>query len=209
MKHGVTQSLFAYWNELRGQRSAPERSEVDPGRIRHILADTFIIEVDAERLCPVRLAGARISALAGRELKGASFMGLWRDEFREDAVALVDVAVNNASAVVASVTGSSRDGRVHDLELLLLPLRHRGKTHSRLLGALSPLAAPPRLGLDPVAGFEVRSRRIIDATEVGTPTLRPPRERLANVAPIRRGHLFVFAGGRIDGAEDAAKPPLT
>jgi hypothetical protein len=209
MKHAVTQSLFAYWNELRGQRSAPERSEVDPSRIRHVLADTLIIEVDAERLCPVRIAGTRVSALAGRELKGASFTALWRPQMREDAVSLVDLAVNDACAVVASVTGSSRDGRVHDLELLLLPLRHRGKTHSRLLAALSPLAAPPRLGLDPVAGFEVRSRRIIDLSDAEAAPLRSPRERLAGAAPTRHGHLFVFAGGRIDRTEDAAKPPLT
>ena len=42
MKHATTRMLFAYWDTLRGERAAPDRGEIEPGEIRHILADTFI-----------------------------------------------------------------------------------------------------------------------------------------------------------------------
>ena len=49
MKLAASGELFAYWNALRGARSAPERNDVDPGAIRGILADTFVLEFDEER----------------------------------------------------------------------------------------------------------------------------------------------------------------
>ena len=45
MKHATSRMLFAYWDALRGERSSPERGAINPGAIRHILADTFILEI--------------------------------------------------------------------------------------------------------------------------------------------------------------------
>src|SRR5215204_4458470 len=47
MKHATTRMIFGYWDALRGERSAPERGEIEPGEIRHVLADTFVLEVRA------------------------------------------------------------------------------------------------------------------------------------------------------------------
>ena len=63
---------------MRGARSAPERSEIDPAAIRGVLADTFILEVDISRRYPVRIAGTRTNALFLRELKGGGFLDLWQ-----------------------------------------------------------------------------------------------------------------------------------
>ena len=46
MKLAATMELYAYWNRLRGARSAPERNDVDPGAIRGVLADTFVLDFD-------------------------------------------------------------------------------------------------------------------------------------------------------------------
>ena len=43
MKHESIRQLFDYWNERRGTREAPERSDIEPGAIRRALADTFIL----------------------------------------------------------------------------------------------------------------------------------------------------------------------
>ena len=43
MKLAVTMELHAYWNRLRGARSAPERNDVDPSAIRGVLTDQFNI----------------------------------------------------------------------------------------------------------------------------------------------------------------------
>ena len=46
MKHPTSRMLFSYWDGLRGARAARERGEIEPGEIRHILADTFVLEID-------------------------------------------------------------------------------------------------------------------------------------------------------------------
>jgi hypothetical protein len=84
VKLAATIELYAYWNRLRGARSAPERNDVDPGAIRGVLADTFVLDFDASRGFPFRIAGSRANALFLRELRGFSFSELWRDADRED-----------------------------------------------------------------------------------------------------------------------------
>src|SRR5918997_383905 len=70
MKHPTSRMLFSYWDALRGDRAAPERGDVEPGDIRHILADTFILEIGEDRRATFRLGGTRVCALFARELKG-------------------------------------------------------------------------------------------------------------------------------------------
>ena len=77
MKHAASRELYAYWQEKRGTRRAPERAEIEPGAIRGVLSDAFILALDRNRGHPVRLAGTRVCALFGREIKGESFLDFW------------------------------------------------------------------------------------------------------------------------------------
>ena len=77
MKHAASRELYAYWEERRGKRPAPERADIEPGAIRHALSDAFILALDGGAGHPFRLAGTRVCALYGRELKGEAFIGLW------------------------------------------------------------------------------------------------------------------------------------
>ena len=45
--------------------------------------------------------------------------------------------------------------------MILLPLRHRGRPHTRILGALSPAVVPPWIGLYPVSHFTTSSQRVL------------------------------------------------
>ena len=49
MQKSSTKTLYDYWNMLRGSRSAPDRRDIDPTRIRNALANTFILELNDER----------------------------------------------------------------------------------------------------------------------------------------------------------------
>jgi len=60
MKHAASRELYAYWEERRGQRPAPERADIEPGAIRAALSDTFILELDAGDGHSFRLAGTRV-----------------------------------------------------------------------------------------------------------------------------------------------------
>ena len=97
MKHQATRELFAYWNALRGERTAPQRCEIDPSAIRNVLADTFMLDVDVAQRFPVRLAGTRVSGLFDADQKGESFLSLWRAEERRNiAAVLLTVAMEPA-----------------------------------------------------------------------------------------------------------------
>ncbi|WP_163981047.1 PAS domain-containing protein, partial [Raoultella ornithinolytica] len=76
-----------------------------------------------------------VCALFGRELKGVSFPSLWR-ESEPGPWRLVEIVAQDTAGVVAGLRATTERGETLDLELLLLPLRHQGKTQSRILGAL-------------------------------------------------------------------------
>jgi len=95
--------------------------------------------------------------------------------------------MDDAVGIIGGLTGLTETGRNISLEWLLLPLRHGGKTHSRMIGSLSMMTQPAWLGLDPVIGLSTLSLRIIRAKK------RPIEE----ADPItRRQNLVVLQGGR-------------
>ncbi len=179
MRHQVSKELFSYWNGLRGARAAPDRAHIDPAVIRHILADTFIMEVDADGAFPLRFSGARINALWQTEQRGESFIALWRETCRRSVSAALATVSDGAIPVVAGARTRAADGAQLDLELLLLPLRHFGKTHARMLGALSPAYPADRLGAFCVDPLEFVSMRVISLAPHPGPhrTAEPARPR--------------------------------
>ena len=103
MKTPPCRKLLTYWNARRGARRAPERGDIEPGAIRDILGDSFIVGFDVEAGHPFRLAGTRVCTLFGREPVGA----------------LVPPVADEAVAVVAGVAARTAKGSRADLELLL------------------------------------------------------------------------------------------
>lgn len=195
MRHQVSKDLFAYWSELKGARAAPDRSDIDPGAIRQILADTFIIEVDGDLIFPVRLSGTRLNALWGREQKGESFVDLWREEDRRSIAAAMLTVIDGVAPIVAGARTRAPGAAPLELELLLLPLRHFGKTHSRVLGALSPAYQPEWLGLRRAGRLELVSLRIISA-EPSRAFLPSPPSLPARVPRAERPRFVVYQGDK-------------
>jgi hypothetical protein len=77
MKHPSNQEFFAYWDEKRASERAPDRSEIEPSAVRELLGDIFVLSYDSAAGYPFRVAGTRICALLGRDLKDRSFSGLF------------------------------------------------------------------------------------------------------------------------------------
>jgi hypothetical protein len=194
MKHSSNRELFDYWNKRRGRRSAPERGEIEPGAIRHVLADTFILAFEAGGGHPFRIAGTRVCALFGRELKAAPFLDLWAAASREQIRDLLAVAAHESIGAVARASGAGTDGVIRDLELLILPLAHRGRMDARILGALAPTEMPHWLGAGTLGGLTLGSLRYLgDAV--------PPAGFAPRIVPtvpqgrIRHG-LVIYDGGQ-------------
>jgi hypothetical protein len=162
MRQKPTIELYKYWNALRDGRPTPGREDIDPVAIRHILADTMILEADAERAFPVRISGTRLNALFLDEQKGRSFTGLFDPTDRGTAAAMILSMLNGARPVIAGLSAAPEGCSPAILELLLLPLRPRGKEQARILGALSPVGIPSWLGLRRAECLRMTTMRFVD-----------------------------------------------
>ncbi len=191
MKHSTSRMLFSYWDTLRGERAAPERGEIEPGEIRHILADTFILEIGPNRRADFRLGGTRLCALFGRELKGQCLHELWPPSAQAEAKHFVDIVLDETAGLVVGLVGSTPQQETIDLEMLLLPLRHGGKTHARIMGALSPAVMPTWIGHYAINHLRTVSVRVI------WPSSKPPAPALTSGTALDKRRRFVLhQGGR-------------
>jgi hypothetical protein len=205
-----TIALFQYWNRLRDGRPAPRRTEVEPADIKTLLADTFILEKDTRGEAVFRLAGTRLCAIYGRELKGFSFPSLWREKDQRLVSRLIHGVFEQKSVVLITYEGFSRNGRSNRFELLALPL-DGGVENPRCLGVVSAVEKPFWLGADPITDALIDSIRVIDPDkepmflknrpEISVPSLAPTEleapETISALGRSRRiRHLVVFEGGR-------------
>ena len=211
MKQDATIHLFQYWNRLRNGRPAPRRTEIEPADIKALLADTFILERDTRGEPVFRLAGTRLCAMFGQELKGFSFNSLWAEKDRRVMKRLAEAAFTHNSVVVVAFDGFSGNGRTNGFELLILPL-DGGQDHPRVLGSIVAAGRPFWLGADPIREGAVSTLRIVDPDrdpvflknrpDVPVPPLAPDggafvmERRGTGDAGRRIRHLVVIEGGR-------------
>src|SRR6202023_2686010 len=110
MKHPSSREFFAYWDEKRAGERAPDRSEIEPGAVRELLGDIFVLSYDAPAGFPFRVAGTRICALLGRDLKDRSFSELFIQDGRREIEDIITVVTEEMLAAVAGITATSADG---------------------------------------------------------------------------------------------------
>ena len=217
MKHAATRELFAYWNGLRGARTAPERCDIDPIAIRAILADTFTLDV-RERF-PLRLTGTRAGALLAAGRGGDSFLDCWRPEERHNLAAVLFAVADRASPIVVGAAAVSPDRPECALELLFLPLRHFGKTHARILGivtAARPSTHQPSWpGVMPTEALAIRSLRIIAEDEMAQVAARPDASEATPLplhdavrSPVSKGSGTPGLGQPLPGRPILGRPAL-
>jgi hypothetical protein len=138
MKHPSSRAFFAYWDDKRGTARAPDRSEIEPGAVRELLGDIFVLSYDGAAGYPFRVAGTRVCALLGCDLKDTSFSALFAPESRREIEDIVAVVAEELLGAVAGITATAQDGTPAHLELLLLPFNTRAHTPISLTGLLAP-----------------------------------------------------------------------
>jgi hypothetical protein len=196
MRHPSVRELYEHWNALRGARAAPDRAEIEPGAIRRVLADTFVLAFDARVGHPFRIAGTRVCAAFGRELKGMPFVSLWNRQNHTHVRELLAVVAQETVGAIAGARGMTEDGSELDFELLVLPLRHRDRTDARIIGALAPMEAPYWFGVSTLSRLSLGTIRYL-RPESGASAA--PGPRLVSQAPAvtgRRHGFVVYDGGR-------------
>ncbi|MCU0830335.1 MAG: PAS domain-containing protein [Rhizobiaceae bacterium] len=205
MKSRPSLALFAYWNRLRGAAAAPRRTSIEPGDLRDILTETFILHAQGTQdEFTFRLVGTAVSALFGRELRETALRDLVPVANRALLGRMLRNCVQDDAVIVAEFAATSVNRREATLELLLLPLASE-QDGPRILGCLSPVKPEFWFGLEPVAQLSLASIRILDPSRepmflanrpaVDVPTLAPDASALRPLAPKSR-HLRVIKGGR-------------
>lgn len=139
MKHPSSRAFFAYWDRQRGDDRAPQRSAVEPGPVRELLGDIFVLSYAPEAGFPVRVAGTRVCALLGGDRKGDSFTALFASEYRDEISDILSVVADELLVCVAGVSGVTDEGAKISLELLLLPFKTRAHSPLSLTGLIIPL----------------------------------------------------------------------
>ena len=138
MKHPSSREFFAYWDGRRGTARAPDRSDIEPSAVRDLLGDIFVLSCDADAGHPFRVAGTRVCALFGRDVKDQSFSELFKADSRREIEDIVSIVAEETLPVVAGLTATSQHGAAAHLELLLLPFNARAHTPISLTGLLAP-----------------------------------------------------------------------
>lgn len=176
MQMSSTKTLYTYWNTIRGSRSAPDRRDIDPTRIRDALANTFILELDESDRFSFRLAGSHLCTSYCRELKGRSFSALWHDRDNDAMETLLRAVTEDHAVALVTFQGSTALHTKTNFEVILMPLRHNGTTHTRVLGAMTALDEPYWLGVQPILEQRITGLRLIWPDEV------PAEETVREVA---------------------------
>jgi len=205
MRHKASLELFQYWNALRGRRAAPERAEVDLAAIRGLIADMFMLEIDAAHRFPFVLSGTRVNALACVEQNSRSFLDLWPAHEARNIGAMLLTVMDASRPMLATATAAPASGTDLDVEILFLPLGRHRQARARILGLIAPSTPPSWLGLRPIENLKLQSLHMIDDAmtqrEFDVRTLF--RTALASAQARQRDtparnvrHLRVIEGGR-------------
>ncbi|NTJ42424.1 PAS domain-containing protein [Agrobacterium larrymoorei] len=172
MKNAASFEIYAYWNRLRHNRSAPSRAEIDPGKIRSILPDLFILKANDAGIA-FGLTGTRLYNLFRAELRGSQFEDIWNDRVGGYANDIAKGVMTHQLPVIFEIEGETADGlELVALEMVLLPLAAEQSGQGSLLGCIS---------CEPARNDFAQPLAALTITRSGL--LEPPKRRSKSYVP--------------------------
>ena len=194
----VIMDLLRYWETLRAGRLAPARSEIDPREIKSALKYTFILEFDPVGGIRFRLAGEKICALMGMDLRGMPAYSLIDISDRQEFEQTLHTMTRKPEIVEYRLAGTCGAQRPTAARMLLLPMLDAEGNITRVLGGLSmrtPLFDPP-LRFELVE--KMRTRIVAGTGQSALPSDSGLAEEAAPFAPREQ---------TAEQADDAARQP--
>lgn len=216
-----SRSLFRIWSDLRGDRPAPFRAEVDANRIGAAAPCLAIVESVGAFNYRVRLSGDRLNRWFGMELRGMSALAMVSPAGRNHLLAVLNRVTAEPAVAVIHGTARRPDGLSCKFEMTLLPMRSDFGRVDRVLVGMWLIDAEPLTG----GPFTLDGTRFLAATVVSdessqTEPARPeagvdtaattenpsaspdqPAKPLASIEgggggdKVRRGHLRLIKNG--------------
>ncbi len=144
MRHKHSEMMLSYWAGLRGTRGqAPKRDDVSPRDFKRALPDVFLIERLDRHTYAFRLAGTRVCAIYGRELRDHNFVSLWPANDQNAVKAVMERALKTSTPALFVARAETLDRRTAETEILLMPLADETGQVTRLLGSFVTVDALP------------------------------------------------------------------
>ncbi len=203
MQQRTSELLYAYWNEVRGERFAPRRFDIEPAQLGAVLSETFILECEDTGKITFRLAGTKICDTFGREFRGSDFFALVQAADREQLKVYVGEVRSLGSVMVMEAEASVAGFGPARFEIVVLPLVHTGTNISRLLGSITAIDPPHWLGSERLPEMDVlRYERIWPegrphaiADKFRNPPALIPELADARIVRVNRRNFRVLDGG--------------
>jgi len=202
LDYPITASVLRYWEQTRGTRVAPARSEIDPRNIAQALEYTFVAELVTPEIARLRIAGRQFEDLLGMDPRGMP-LGVYFSLDARDELALALSQVSQGGRAQLPLRGESGLGKPGlDGLLLLLPLTDGQGRITRVLGVLEThgqIGRTPRRFKLAAQDIRITPRpRSNPADKVSAPeTAAPvPAAPVPGRVPGARPLLTVIKGGR-------------
>ena len=160
--HPDNRQLFRYWESIRGEQSAPSKSDIDLKKISRLLPYLGILERHPLRqLYHWRLAGTGICKLFNSRLTGEQFMSDWQ-AFESSVVSrMLDSVISSHQPSIARIKASNSQGDSIGLELLALPYATSKPNITHLLVGIVMFREPSWLGQQEITGIELSKVKMI------------------------------------------------
>jgi hypothetical protein len=132
--HVSLRRLHEYWDQRRGTRARPARSDIDPVDIKQLLPMLILIDVvsDARRYT-YRLVGTREVEMRGRDPTGKSILEAYYAESAEDTTFYLDRVVQTREPVLYRGTYQPLTTRTQRDDVLFLPLSKDGEAVNMIM----------------------------------------------------------------------------
>lgn len=190
----VLDRVEAYWNDLRGDRPVPPRSEVDPRGLGDAIDGVFVIQRMAPAPARIRMAGTYADDLMGMEVRGMPLAALFCVAERPRLGALIEAVFTRPEALRLALASPAEGARpAIRAGLVLLPLLSDLGDATRALGCIAGDAtargAPRRFEIVHAARRDLLSEsadRPAAPARLAPPSLSPAAPRPAG---LRAGRL--------------------
>lgn len=139
--HPSSRALFRFWETMRGDRSAPDRGDLDLKAVRDLVPWLFIAEYAVKaRMFRWRLAGTGVCELYRRELTGTNMLAGW-DNFEADVISrFLSSTLHTFQPSVLRLRFGTDHGATVGVELPAFPIIAADGATTHIFGGVFPFS---------------------------------------------------------------------
>ena len=160
--HPGTRALYRYWETIRAENAAPNRSDLELKQISSIVPNLLMLERDHMRQTyKWRLAGTQTCHLYRRELSATDALAGW-DSFERDTIKkLLDTVVTSLQPCLLRFRLTTNTDQIIGAEMIGLPLHARNGSRFHVFGGLFPFRDISSITYDDIKQLELSGARTI------------------------------------------------